>query len=103
MTMRISKNIVLTAALLLALRIPLLASPAMVWLGDRSYAIYLVNLPLILAVGHVCGTAGGLGIQIALVVALLGLSELSCRLIERPARAFLRARWRRSTADWQPA
>jgi peptidoglycan/LPS O-acetylase OafA/YrhL len=35
------------AALGLALRWPLMESRAMLWLGDRSYAIYLVHMPLV--------------------------------------------------------
>lgn len=82
------------AALLLALRLPVMEGPMMVWLGDRSYAIYLIHMPVILAVLHQFGpVARGLGL-LALTAALtLGLSELSFRLIEAPGRKAIRQWW----------
>ena len=74
------------AALLLALRWPVMESRAMVWLGDRSYAIYLINLPLIFAAGAVLGHEGGIPVHLALLAAILALSDLAWRFLEMPAR-----------------
>lgn len=84
------------AALGLALRWPVMESRAMLWLGDRSYAIYLVHMPLVewvtdhygkLAIGP--GTA--LLVFAGFVAAVLALSDLSLRFVERPARRAIRA------------
>jgi peptidoglycan/LPS O-acetylase OafA/YrhL len=81
------------AAVLLALRLRVLESRAMLWLGDRSYAIYLVNLPLIFAAGAVFGQDGGIAAQAGIVAAVLIASEASYRLLEAPARRAIRAAW----------
>lgn len=88
------------AALLLALRLPLLENRVMLWLGDRSYAIYLVHLPLIQIVVAQTGLlAGGaafvLAVNLAFIAMVLALSELSFRLIEHPARTAIRQAWQR--------
>ena len=82
------------AALLLALRLPVMEGRVMVWLGDRSYAIYLIHMPVILALLHQFGSeVRGSGL-LALAAALtLGLSELSFRLIEQPGRRAIRQWW----------
>ncbi|MFC3173068.1 acyltransferase family protein [Novosphingobium bradum] len=86
------------AALLLALRWRWLGSSALVWLGDRSYAIYLLNLVVIVgARDHLA--AGGLSApvlavaELAMIAAILVLSDWSCRWLERPARRAIRAAW----------
>lgn len=93
-----------TPALLLGLRLRWLASPAMVWLGDRSYAIYLINLPLISAVaGVIDGAALSAGqviaVQAALLLAILLASEASFRWLEDPARRAIRSAWRKRQAQ----
>ena len=88
------------SALLLALRLKVMESPAMVWLGDRSYGIYLINLPLIQAVASICeghelGTTRIVTIQLAIVVMALLAAELSFRWIEAPSRRAIRQVWKR--------
>lgn len=88
------------AALLLALRLPVLESRVMLWLGDRSYAIYLVHLPLLQAVVAQTGLLAGsaafiLAVNLAFIAAVLLLAELSFRLIEHPARIAIRNAWQR--------
>ncbi|WP_158241575.1 acyltransferase [Novosphingobium sp. TH158] len=86
------------AALLLALRSKAMASRPMVWLGDRSYAIYLVNLPIILVMHRMVdpahmSAAGLLAMQAGLVLLVLAASEASFRWLEVPARNALRRAW----------
>ena len=86
------------AALLLALRLRLFESAPMVWLGDRSYAIYLINLPIIWALGHYIGPLLGsgwlvLGVHLLVIALVLAASDLSLRLVENPARRAIRKAW----------
>lgn len=85
------------AMVLLALRIPLLESPALLWLGDRSYAIFLVHVPLLDLVLRITGKLGGsapviLGATLLYGAALLFVSELFYRLADVPTRRLVRAR-----------
>jgi peptidoglycan/LPS O-acetylase OafA/YrhL len=95
------------ATLLLALRLPLLESRVMLWLGDRSYAIYLVHMPLLQMVvaqtGPVAGSAWFiLAVNLAFIVTVLALSELSFRLIENPARRAIRSAWQKASPAGSP-
>ncbi|MBW8784701.1 MAG: acyltransferase [Novosphingobium sp.] len=88
------------ALLLLALRLPVMESPALVWLGDHSYAIYLINLPLVQAVvslthGHELSTSWIVAIQAAIVMTALVGAKLSFQWIEAPARRAIRQLWAR--------
>jgi peptidoglycan/LPS O-acetylase OafA/YrhL len=85
-------------ALLLGLRLRWLGSPVMVWLGDRSYAVYLINLPLIsgaAAVVDVAALTAGqvIAAHVALLLAILLASEASFRYLEAPARRAIRSGW----------
>lgn len=60
----------------------LLAAPPLVWVGQRSYGLYLWHYP-ILRIGRDCGLNPSLTIGVAVVLTLL-MAELSYRLIERP-------------------
>jgi len=85
------------AAILLALRLPLLASPVMLWLGDRSYAIYLIHVPVYTLLGNlalgwgITGSAGWLALTMAAWVLILVLSNTAYRQLERPAQRAIRA------------
>jgi len=86
------------AALVLALRSGWVERPWLLWLGDRSYAIYLIHMPLIdLAVrlgGKLGGGAGTIVLgHLALIAATLALSDLAYRRLEQPARRAIRAGW----------
>ncbi|WP_404480491.1 acyltransferase family protein [Novosphingobium sp. BL-52-GroH] len=95
------------AALLLALRIPAMGRGVLAWLGDRSYAVYLIHYP-ILTVFISRLEAQGSGwqasaITLAYSAVVLVLSDLAYRRFEVPARRAIRAGWeRRSRADPEP-
>jgi len=86
----------LPAVLLLALRLPLFERPVLTWLGDRSYAIYLIHMPMIDMIRVLCGPKASfgplatLGIVVVFLAILLALSDLAYRRIECPARQALR-------------
>jgi peptidoglycan/LPS O-acetylase OafA/YrhL len=88
------------ALTLLALRLPLLETAPLKWLGDRSYAIYLIHEPVIDLVRDRWGYLPGDGATVVaahvlLAAAVLALVVLALRLIERPARRAIRAGWER--------
>lgn len=68
----------------------LLDVPAMRWIGDRSYGIYLWHWPVILIVnadhGGVSGSEGFLWSRVWCVLVILALADLSFRFIETPVR-----------------
>ncbi len=64
-----------------------LGTPSLVWLGTRSYAVYLWHWPVILFVGPPMGIElEGLSLATLQVAITLLLAELSFRLVERPVR-----------------
>ncbi len=83
------------ATLLLALRWQGLESRAMIWLGERSYGIYLINMGVIRGVDACLPVERLSGWSQAGVLALSGgaillLSEASSRWLETPARRVIR-------------
>lgn len=88
------------AALLLALRSPIMESRFMLWLGDRSYAIYLIHLPLIdWFLKFNTPVSGGFATVLLswglLVAAVLAISDLTLKFVENPARVAIRKAWAR--------
>ncbi|HEB77439.1 MAG TPA: acyltransferase [Methylothermaceae bacterium] len=77
----------------------LLSNRALVWLGDRSYSLYLWHWPVLLlgAAWLMDQSAGG---KLALFLLALVLSVLSYRLVEYP---FWKGGWRRVGSPWQVA
>jgi peptidoglycan/LPS O-acetylase OafA/YrhL len=78
-----------TAVLILAVRTGDhglgLASRPMTWLGERSYSLYLWHVPVILVVRPLEGPNQA-GDVAAAVLAMLVLTEISYRYVERPFR-----------------
>ncbi|MBW8784511.1 MAG: acyltransferase [Novosphingobium sp.] len=96
------------AALLLALRTSVMENRSFLWLGERSYAIYLIHLPLIEVIVQGFGKLSGgpafvLAAHAAIALATLMLADLALRFVERPARAAIRARWGEGSPAAAPA
>jgi peptidoglycan/LPS O-acetylase OafA/YrhL len=95
-----------TAALLLALRTPAMGGRALLWLGDRSYAVYLVHYPVLLYFMNQFHEARSGWYAVALLVAfttiVLLLADLAHRRVEVPARRAIRAAWGRRTRAGAP-
>lgn len=86
------------ALLLLGLRLRWLESRPLVWLGDRSYAIYLIHMPLCDLFVKLHGQLGGSTAEVVLgwagfVGMTLLLADLSLRWVEDPARRAIRRAW----------
>lgn len=89
------------AAILLALRSRILEARPMVWLGDRSYTIYLVHVPIYM-VGSAylydyrdMGWPGLLVVALAVWGLILVVADLFYRTIEKPSQRAL-LRWSRT-------
>ncbi|WDF75100.1 acyltransferase family protein [Novosphingobium sp. KACC 22771] len=84
-----------TAAVLLALRMPVMESAAMHWLGQRSFGLYLVHMLFIHAIDAVWppqnlhGPAFVLA-QAAIVLGTLIAADAAYRWIEMPGRRVIR-------------
>lgn len=86
------------AALLLAMRIRWFESAPLVWVGDRSYAIYLVHYPVLNFFIAGLSPLRHDTVQIIALYAVYGavvfaVSDLALRLIERPGRKAVREAW----------
>ena len=105
-----------TAVALLAAAITLLAitAPAeslgrrvldvrvLVWLGTRSYAVYLLHGPMAAALAHAVGHAGA-AVDVAALALTLVVAELSYRFLEQPVLRRLPAWAKRTTAALEVA
>lgn len=86
------------AALLLVLRLQAFAARPLLWLGDRSYGIYLVHYPVLNVFSVMLGksyasTTSVIGVYFTFAIVVLILSDVALRLIERPGRRTVRASW----------
>lgn len=91
------------ALLLLALRTRWMGCLPMRWLGDRSYAIYLVHFPLLLLAERWWSPFdGGMGtvwaVTIGFSAAVLAASDLCYRFVEVPSRRAIRTAFRQMEA-----
>ena len=97
-------TLVLPAALLLALRLDFFERKPLIWLGDRSYAIYLIHIPLkdvIIAMVGPFDSGNLLTVIVALaafVALTLAASDVAYRRLEKPARTYLRSVWEKNSA-----
>ena len=85
------------ALIVLSLRQAWLAASAMVWLGGRSYAVYLLHVPVYTLLGNLgmqagaSSTAGWLAITGAAWLLILLLANIAYLRLERPAQAAIRS------------
>jgi peptidoglycan/LPS O-acetylase OafA/YrhL len=72
--------------------VKLLSGKVLTWLGQVSYSLYLLHLPVLLTVFHLFSGKAPLGVLIAATVGLsLIMAHLSYRWIEQPSMAL--GRW----------
>ena len=60
----------------------------LIWLGRQSYSLYLIHVPVIMAVDLVFGGAMPLWALFTMPVLLIGLAEMFHRWAELPSVAF---------------
>ena len=78
-----------------------LGSPAVVWLGEISYSIYMVHFPVLVAMRRLWErlgfaewqTAGRTLAFLATVAVVMTVAALMFHVVERPVRSSLRDRW----------
>jgi peptidoglycan/LPS O-acetylase OafA/YrhL len=79
--------------------VKLLSGKVLSWLGQVSYSLYLLHLPVLLTVFHLFSDKAPLGVLIAATVGLsLIAAHLSYRWIEQPSMALGRWATRAKTA-----
>lgn len=69
---------------------PLLCHPLLVLLGEASYALYLIHWPVKLVVGAICDGRPPMWMFGATVLGCVVASVICLKVIEQPARAWLR-------------
>jgi peptidoglycan/LPS O-acetylase OafA/YrhL len=65
-----------------------LCSRAIAWTGKRSYSLYLVHCPIVVALAFAAGGQMSLGYLLAAVSLSLGAAAVFHRLVEAPAHRF---------------
>jgi peptidoglycan/LPS O-acetylase OafA/YrhL len=86
------------SALLLVLRLKTFEAPPFLWLGERSYGIYLVHYPVLniffaaLGKSHASWT-GVIALYVTFSIVVLALANVALHLVERPGRRAVRAAW----------
>lgn len=96
------------AALLLALRLPLLESRAMLWLGERSFGIYMLHMLAIQAIDtllppRALGWSAFIAAQAGIVILTLIAAEGAYRWVEMPGRRQVRGALQRWYQRWRGA
>jgi peptidoglycan/LPS O-acetylase OafA/YrhL len=96
------------AALMLALRLKLFEARLLLWLGERSYGIYLVhyaviNIFLATLGKSTASVTGVVAVFVPFTIIVLCLSDVALRTIERPGRRAVRAAWARHRPKLRPA
>lgn len=87
------------AVLLLAMRTKLLELRAFQWVGDRSYAIYMSHVPILLLVGSLfqqnlpVGPTSSAAATLLVMIIVMVLSDILYRNLERPAQHYLNHRF----------
>jgi peptidoglycan/LPS O-acetylase OafA/YrhL len=81
----------------------LLAIPALVWIGTRSYGLYLFHWPVYQAIRRVAGNTLSMSQFVLAMVITIPITELSYRLVETPIRTGrFKVWWRRLAAQRDP-
>lgn len=88
------------ALLLLGLRLPMLSAKPLTWVGDRSYSIYLLHIPMIDFIAFSTGGLHGetptiLAVLFGFAVCTLVAADVVYRRFELPARQVVRRLWQR--------
>ena len=101
---------VLTALLIAVLVVPntwvarLLQLKPLVWIGKRSYGMYLWHYPIILATSRITSTIEvPWWVRVAQLVIIFAISDLSFRFVETPIRTGALRRWWESQRSAQAA
>ncbi len=74
-----------------------LRSPPMAWTGRRSYSLYLVHSPIVVALAFAAGGRLSLGYLLAAISLSLAAAAIFFRLIEAPSHRFARGFGARSS------
>jgi peptidoglycan/LPS O-acetylase OafA/YrhL len=80
----------------------LLAAAPVVWLGRRSYAVYLWHQAILVAVSHELTHASTVGLALVGIPCSIAVAELSARYVERPFLRLKRRFARVSVAGPEP-
>ncbi|MBR0404845.1 MAG: acyltransferase [Eggerthellaceae bacterium] len=97
---------VLTALLIAVLVVPntwvarILQLEPFVWIGKRSYGMYLWHYPIILATSRITSTVEvPWWVRIAQIIVIFAISDLSFRFVETPIRSGALRRWWKSRRE----